>query len=55
MARTISLDEELFRMAAKAEHFAMTCSELFLVHRGRLICVHVSLARAGTVQQVDSC
>src|SRR6476660_7976730 len=49
MARTVSLDEELFRMPPKTEHLAMTRSELFLVHRGRLICVpHVRLARART-------
>ena len=39
MARTVSLDEELFRMPSKTEHLAMTRSELFLVHRRRLICV----------------
>jgi len=48
MVRTISLDEELFRMPPKTEHFGMTRSELFLVHRRRLTCVHVRLARAGT-------
>src|SRR6478672_13791858 len=49
MARTVSLDEELFRMPPKTEHLAMTRSELFLVHRGRLICVpHVRLARTRT-------
>jgi len=48
MARTVSLDEELFRMPSKTEHLTMTRSELFLVHRRRrLICVlHVRLARA---------
>jgi len=47
MARTVSLDEELFRMLSKTEHLTMTRSELFLVHRRRLICVpHVRLARA---------
>ena len=46
MASTVSLDEELFRMPTKTEHLAMTRSELFLVHRRRLICVHVRLARA---------
>ena len=46
MAGTVSLHEELLRMAAKAEHFAMTRSELFLVHRCRSIRVHVRLASA---------
>ena len=32
----VSLDEELFRMPPKTEHFAMTRSELVLVHRRRL-------------------
>jgi hypothetical protein len=46
MARTVSLDEELFRLPSKTEHLTMTRSELFLVHRRRLICVlHVRLAR----------
>src|SRR6476620_4010106 len=49
MARTVSLDEELFRMPSKTEHLAMTRSELFLVHCRRLICVrHVRFARART-------
>ena len=48
MARTVSLDEELFRMPPKTEHLAVTRSELFLVHRRRLIRVHVRLARART-------
>src|SRR6478609_2675425 len=49
MARAVSLDEELFRMPSKTEHLAMTRSELFLVHRRRLICVpHVRFARART-------
>jgi hypothetical protein len=39
MARTVSLDEELFRMPSKTEHLTMTRHELFLVHRRRLICV----------------
>ncbi len=46
MVRPVSLDEELFRMPPKTEHFAMTRSELFLVYRRRLIRVHVRLARA---------
>jgi hypothetical protein len=46
MARTVSLDKELFRMPSKTEHLAMTRSELFLVHCRRLIRVHVRLARA---------
>ena len=46
MVRPVSLDEELFRMPPKTEHLAMTRSELFLVHRRRLIRVHVRLARA---------
>src|SRR5947208_16672340 len=49
MVRPESLDEELFRMPPKTEHFAMTRPELFLVHRRRLIRVpHVRLARART-------
>src|SRR4030095_15484009 len=52
MARTVSLDEEFFRMPPKTEHFGMTRSELFLVHRRRLICVHVRLARARTRARV---
>ena len=44
MVRPVSLDEELFRMPPKTEHFAMTRSELFLVYRRRLIRVHVRLA-----------
>ena len=39
MVRPVPLDEELFRMPPKAEHFAVTRSELFLVNRRRgLIC-----------------
>src|SRR6476619_1856327 len=49
MVRPVSLDEELFRMPPKTEHLAMTRSELFLVHRRRLICVpHVRFTRART-------
>jgi hypothetical protein len=48
MVRPVSLDEELFRMPPKTEHFAMTRSELILVHRRRLIRVHIRLARART-------
>src|SRR5438874_3155886 len=44
MVRPESLDEELFRMPAKTEHFAVTRLELLHVHLRRLI--HVPLARA---------
>src|SRR5438552_7423352 len=44
MVRPESLDEELFRMPAKTEHFAMTRLELLHVHLRGLI--HVGLARA---------
>jgi len=44
MVRTVSLDEEFFRMPAKLEHFSMARSELVLVYNGRLIRVHVRLA-----------
>ena len=44
-----SLDEKFFRMAPKAEHFAVTRPELFLVHRCGLIRVpHVRLIRVRT-------
>src|SRR5213592_396754 len=46
MVRPESLDEELFRMPAKTEHFAVTRLELLHVHLRRLI--HVRLARART-------
>src|SRR6266700_5886161 len=46
MARPESLDEELFRVPAKTEHFAVTRLELLHVHLRRLI--HVRLARART-------
>jgi hypothetical protein len=36
MARPVTLDEELFRMPAKTEHFGVTRLELLLVHRRRL-------------------
>src|SRR4029077_5968353 len=49
MVRPVSLDEELFRMPPKTEHLGMTRSELFLVHRRRLIRVHVRLVRARTL------
>ena len=55
MARTVSLDEELFRMPSKTEHLTMTRSELFLVHRRRLIRVHVRLARARTGTSFSLC
>src|SRR6266446_9914340 len=49
MARPESLDEELFRMPPKTEHFAVTRPELLLVHCRRLIRArHVRLARART-------
>src|SRR4029077_9401178 len=49
MARPKSLDEELFRMPPKTEHFAVTRPELLLVHCRRLIrAPHVRLARART-------
>ena len=38
------LDEELFRMPAKTEHFAVTRLELFLVHGRRLIRARLALA-----------
>src|SRR2546430_14793949 len=44
MVRPESLDEELFRMPPKTEHFAVTRLELLHVHLRRLI--HVRLARA---------
>src|SRR5438046_7826405 len=46
MVRPESLDEELFRMPPKTEHFAVTRLELLHVHLRRLI--HVRLARART-------
>ena len=48
MARSVSLDEEFFRMPPKTEHFTVTRSKLFLVYRRRLIGVHIRLARART-------
>src|SRR5258707_2779895 len=48
MARPISLNEELFRVPSKTEHFAVTRSELVLVHSRRLVRVHVRLACART-------
>src|SRR4029077_6887961 len=49
MARPESLDEELFRMPAKTEHFAVTRSELLLVHCRRLTrAFHVRLVPART-------
>lgn len=49
MARPISLNEELFRVPSKTEHFGVTRSELVLVHSRRLVRArHVSLARART-------
>src|SRR5207244_6693116 len=49
MARPESLDEELFRMPPKTEHFAVTRPELLLVHCRRLIRArHVRLTRART-------
>src|SRR5213083_3753075 len=47
MVRPESLDEELFRMPPKTEHFGVTRPELLLVHRRRLTrAPHVRLARA---------
>src|SRR5207248_11786545 len=47
MARSVSLDEELFRMPPKTEHFAVTRPELLLVHGRCLTCApHVRLTRA---------
>src|SRR4029453_10785754 len=46
MVGAVSLDEELFRMLPQTEHLTVTRSELFLVYRRGLICVHVRLARA---------
>src|SRR5215211_3170005 len=48
MVRPIPLNEELFRVPSKTEHFAVPRSEFILVHGGRLIRVHVPLARART-------
>src|SRR6266550_182869 len=48
MVRPISLNEELFRVPAKTEHFGVTRSELVLVHSRRLVRVHVRLACART-------
>src|SRR5213082_3875356 len=54
MTRPVSLDEELFRMPPKTEHFAVTRLELLHVHPRGLIHVrlirapHVRLARART-------
>ncbi len=49
MARPESLDEELFRMPSKTEHFVMTRPEFLLVHCRRLIrACYVRLARART-------
>src|SRR5437016_10155529 len=51
MARPESLDEELFRMPPKTEHFAVTRPELLLVHRRRLTCArHVRLTCAADVR-----
>src|SRR5262249_54732224 len=41
-----SLDEELFRMPTKTEHFGVTRPELLLVHRRLTRAPHVGLARA---------
>src|SRR5207244_4710942 len=49
MARAEPLDEELFRMPPKTEHFAVTRPELLLVHCRRLTrAFHVRLVRART-------
>src|SRR5206468_5064177 len=55
MARPVSLDEELFRMPPKTEHFGMTRPELLLVHCRRLIrLARVRLARARTRPRFSS-
>ena len=54
MVRPVSLDEELFRMPPKTEHFAMTRSELFLVHRRRLIRVSRSSGSCSNAHQFQS-
>src|SRR5213080_252037 len=50
MVRPISLNEELFRVPSKTEHFGVTRRELVLVHSGRRLvrARHVSLARSRT-------
>ena len=50
MTRAVSLNEELFRVPSKTEHFGVTRPELVLVHsrRGLVRARHVSLARART-------
>ena len=48
MIRAISLDEELLRMPSKTEHFTVTRSEFFLIHRHSMIRVHVRLTGART-------
>src|SRR5206468_4734914 len=56
MARPESLDEELFRMPPKTEHFAVTRPELLLVHRRRLTrAPHVRLARARACARARTC
>src|SRR5206468_7932148 len=55
MARPESLDEEVFRMPPKTEHFGMTRPELLLVHCRRLIrLARVRLARARTRPRFSS-
>src|SRR5437016_8954522 len=50
MVRPISLNEELFRVPSKTEHFGVTRRELVLVHSGRRLVRdrHVSLASVRT-------
>src|SRR6266542_4154395 len=56
MARPESLDEELFRMPSKTEHFGVTRPELLLVHRRRLTrAAHVRLARPRACARARTC
>src|SRR2546430_6016493 len=56
MARPESLDEELFRMPPKTEHFAVTRPELLLVHRRRLTrAPHACLTRASACARARTC
>src|ERR1043166_3646381 len=50
MARAESLDEELFRMPPKTEHFAVTRPELLLVH-----CRCLTRARAHACARARTC
>src|SRR5438093_2121643 len=55
MARPESLDEELFRMPSKTEHFGVTRPELLLVHRRLTRAPHVRLARARACARARTC